>query len=390
LRQAAHAGCEKTLSAQLTELRVRYTAVESEINHLANTVDGATELVDGLEKSVTAKKAQMAQIDNALNTATVSSEDGDEDADLKAEIERRLVQAREQLSGMDRRKEELRDVMQSAEERRTAEMDEAQNLHQMYYKLQAQIEKLEADLNAAQERIWEEYGLNYSSCYEFKVEGFDVVFAAREIAELRRDISKLGPINLAAMEQSTESQERYESFTTQVTDLTAAKTDLEKVIADLSAEMLTKFRDTFNTINENFGVIFKELFGGGRARLELTDASDPLGCGIDIVAEPNGKKLQNIGLLSGGEKALTAIAILFAILKLRPMPFCLLDEIEAALDESNVVRFAKYLGNFSRNTQFIVITHRKPTMELADHLYGVTMEEKGVSKLVSVKLEAYA
>ena len=150
--------------------------------------------------------------------------------------------------------------------------------------------------------------------------------------------------------------------------------------------METKFKTQFEQINTNFQKIFKELFGGGRAELRLAEDENLLECGIDIVAEPPGKKLQSISLLSGGEMALTAVAILFAILKLRPMPFCVLDEIEAALDDANVERFAKYLKRFSADTQFIVITHRKPTMELADSLYGVTMEEKGVSKMVSVKL----
>ena len=150
--------------------------------------------------------------------------------------------------------------------------------------------------------------------------------------------------------------------------------------------METKFRQEFDKINTNFQGVFRELFDGGSAELRLADPSNCLECGIDIVAEPTGKKLQSISLLSGGERALTAIAILFAILKLRPMPFCVLDEIEAALDDANVERFAKYLKRFSKYTQFIVITHRKPTMELADTLFGVTMEERGVSKVVSVQL----
>ncbi len=180
---------------------------------------------------------------------------------------------------------------------------------------------------------------------------------------------------------------RYEELNAQAQDLTTAKEDLQKIIKDLSEEMITRFDAEFAKIQANFSKSFRELFGGGNARLELTESEDPLQAGVEIVAEPPGKKLQSITLLSGGEKALTAIAILFAILRLRPMPFCLLDEIEAALDDSNVSRFAQYLKNFSKETQFIVITHRKPTMMLADSLYGVTMEERGVSKIVSVKLE---
>ena len=170
-------------------------------------------------------------------------------------------------------------------------------------------------------------------------------------------------------------------------DLEKAEADLIQIIKELSDEMLERFSGQFEQIRTNFVKIFKELFNGGNADLELLDSENPLEAGIEIKAQPPEKKLQSISLLSGGEKALTAIAILFAILRLKPMPFCLLDEIEAALDDANANRFAKYLRRFSENTQFIVITHRKPTMELADNLYGVTMEEKGVSRIVSVKLE---
>ena len=179
---------------------------------------------------------------------------------------------------------------------------------------------------------------------------------------------------------------------TQKEDLEKAEKDLKEAIDKIKSEMLTQFDEVFNKINENFQKIFKELFGGGRAMLQMdySEVEDKLEAGVEIVAEPPGKKLQKLSLLSGGEKALTAIAILFSILKLRPMPFCVLDEIEAALDEANVDRFARYLKKFSQDTQFIVITHRKPTMELADALFGVTMQEKGVSKMVSVKLSDVA
>ena len=183
-------------------------------------------------------------------------------------------------------------------------------------------------------------------------------------------------------------KERYEEMNTQKEDLIKAESDLKEAIDKIKGEMLAQFDEGFKKINENFQKIFKELFGGGRAMLELdySQVEDRLEAGIEIIAEPPGKKLQKLSLLSGGEKALTAIAILFSILRLRPMPFCVLDEIEAALDEANVDRFARYLKKFSEDTQFIVITHRKPTMELADALFGVTMQEKGVSKTVSVKL----
>ena len=206
------------------------------------------------------------------------------------------------------------------------------------------------------------------------------------VDELKKQIQGLGHVNVNAIEMLTDVTSRFNDLSAQRDDLTSAENDLTKIIANLTAEMETKFKSEFDKINTNFQGVFRELFGGGRAELRLADPENPLECGIDIAAEPTGKKLQNITLLSGGERALTAIAILFAILKLKPMPFCVLDEIEAALDDANVERYAKYLKRFSNYTQFIVITHRKPTMELADTLYGVTMEERGVSKVVSVQL----
>ena len=251
-----------------------------------------------------------------------------------------------------------------------------------------QLAKVDTELENMQEKIYEDYSLTYETCLPYKRPDFDIAVAMPEIYRIKKEINKLGSVNVNAIEDVKVLLERYEEKTEKVNDLTKAESELTEIITDLSQEMTTRFDTAFAKINENFKVTFKELFGGGNARLELLEAEsgDPLEAGVDIVAEPPGKKLQNITLLSGGEKALTAIAILFSILKLKPMPFCLLDEIEAALDDSNVERFAQYLKRFSKVTQFIVITHRKPTMELADALYGVTMEEKGVSRTVSVKL----
>jgi chromosome segregation protein len=221
---------------------------------------------------------------------------------------------------------------------------------------------------------------------QFKEEGYDTASGADEAARLKRQMSALGHVNLDAIEQCKTVYEEYHVLDMQKQDLVKAKTDLERAIADMAKEMLNRFTEQFELIRRNFVKIFKELFDGGTADLFLLEDENPLEAGIEIVAQPPEKKLQSISLLSGGERALTAIAILFAILRLRPMPFCILDEIEAALDDANAGRFAKYLRRFSEGTQFIVITHRKPTMELADSLYGVTMEEKGVSKIVSVKL----
>jgi len=375
---------EKSIGEDLVALRIQATSTDSELGHLDREYDRLESLIDTIQMSITDKNDQLAKIERAMEGIDK------EDFELVKVAVEKLEAAKANLVSLDTEKEALKITINELEEGRDIAQDNLAKAHELYYKTQAKLENIDLELQKLQERIWEEYELNYSACYHMKVEEFDMETARGRIAELRRAITRLGSVNLDAIEQSAEANERFTSYTTQMNDLEAAKADLQKVIADLAKEMETKFRETFNAINGHFGSVFKELFGGGRAHLEMTNPSDYLNSGIDIIAEPTGKKLQNIQLLSGGEKSMTAIALLFAILKVKPMPFVLLDEVEAALDEVNVVRFASYLKNFSKNTQFIVITHRKPTMELGDHLYGVTMENRGVSKLVSVSLADWA
>ena len=199
-------------------------------------------------------------------------------------------------------------------------------------------------------------------------------------------IKELGPINVASIEDYIKTKERYEFMSNQRNDMEQAREKLLRVISEMTSIMKKQFLEQFELINKNFNDVFRELFNGGRASLSLVDKENVLESGIEIEAQPPGKKLQNMMLLSGGERAFTAIALLFAILRLKPSPFCVLDEIEAALDEANVFRFVEYLKSYSCNTQFIVVTHRKGTMEGSDTLYGVTMQEHGVSKIVSIKM----
>lgn len=251
-----------------------------------------------------------------------------------------------------------------------------------------EISKLETTLENMRQRIDEAYGLSYESARELRDENYNFADSQSNITSLRHKIAALGPVNQNAEKDYEDLLAHYNDMKAQREDVEKALNDTQFALEQLKENMLKQFNDGFEKINDNFTHIFRELFGGGRAemRLDYTDCPDPLDAGIEIEACPPGKKLTKISLLSGGERAFTAIAILFAILKSRPMPFCILDEIEAALDEANVDRFAKYLKKFSQDTQFIVITHRKPTMNQADTLFGITMEEKGVSKLVSVRL----
>lgn len=253
-------------------------------------------------------------------------------------------------------------------------------------KIEIKIAKLEMELETLQNRIWNDYELTYNRCLELKHDISHIGNPSKTISDIKSEINSLGSINVAAIEEYVKVKERYEFLTNQKVDLEGAEKSLRKVINDMVAIMKKQFIEQLEIINNNFNEVFKELFGGGRAYLKLSDPEDVLECGIDIEAQPPGKKLQNLSLLSGGERALTAIAILFAMLKVRPTPFCVLDEIEAALDDVNVYRFADYIKKFSDETQFLIITHRKGTMETADVLYGVTMQEHGISKLVSVKL----
>ena len=214
--------------------------------------------------------------------------------------------------------------------------------------------------------------------------------ATRRIGELKRDISALGTPNIGAIEEYDRVNTRYTYLTGQRDDVEGAKADLEKIIGEITAEMTRIFAQQFKLLSESFQTTFVELFGGGQARLELEDETDILGCGIEIKAQPPGKTLKTISLLSGGEKAFVAIALYFSILKVHPTPFCVMDEIEAALDDVNVTRYARYMRQLAGKTQFIVITHRRGTMEEADVLYGVTMQEKGVSKILTINLNDMA
>ena len=264
------------------------------------------------------------------------------------------------------------------------------NLDKEMFRLNQQKEKTENAQETLNNYMWDEYEITYHTAKDQEVPAdISVSDLKKQITEIRNEIRKLGNVNVNAIEEYKSVSERYEFLAAQHADLEEAKASLEKIIADLDEGMRKQFAEKFADIQQEFDKTFKELFGGGKGSLELTgeeETKDILECGIKIIAQPPGKKLQNMMQLSGGEKALTAIALLFAIQNLKPSPFCLLDEIEAALDDSNVDRFANYLHKLTKNTQFIVITHRRGTMTAADRLYGITMQEKGVSALVSVNL----
>lgn len=261
-------------------------------------------------------------------------------------------------------------------------------LSQRASKMEARCEKLTSDRENIINRMWEDYELTYSDALELRTDGeFDYKSATVRIRELKDLIKALGNINIDAIEEYKNVKERFDFLTVQTNDLEKAKKELDSVIDEMMTIMKSRFAEQFKIINTNFSRVFAELFGGGRANLSLTEPDDVLESGIEIEAQPPGKKLQSLTLLSGGERAFTAIALLFAILDVRPTPFCILDEIEAALDDVNVYRYADYLRRYSEKTQFIVVTHRRGTMEAANILYGVTMQERGISKLLALNID---
>ena len=304
-----------------------------------------------------------------------------------AQAERQMGEFSIQIQEENRLKEEKGKSQKELFEKREAVTERISGLDKDLFRIQSQKEKLEEKLDSQVNYIWNEYGLTYSTAEKLRDPEFTSLSEVKkETEQLKSSIKDLGSVNVNAIEDYKEVSERYEFLKTQHQDLIQAEEALVKIIEELDVGMRRQFEEQFAKIRQEFDAVFKELFGGGRGNLELMEDEDILEAGIQIISQPPGKKLQNMMQLSGGEKALTAIALLFAIQNLKPSPFCLLDEIEAALDDSNVDRFAGYLHKLTENTQFIVITHRRGTMVASDRLYGITMQEKGVSALVSVNL----
>ena len=297
----------------------------------------------------------------------------------RSELEKTVAALAESRRKLDEQKERTdRDVQ--------ARSDELLSHERERMRLDNRREQLEGEQTALLDRLWEAYELTPSTAREIYQEPADRQAAARRISELKAGIKALGSVNLDAIQEFEEVNERYTFMTAQRDDLEKAKTDLEQVISRLTATMEEAFASKFRQINESFGKTFAEIFGGGSAYLKLEDEKNILECGIDISVELPGKGRRAISLLSGGEKAFVATALYFAIIKVSPTPFCVMDEIDAALDEVNVGRFASYMRSLCERTQFIVITHRRGTMEHSDILYGVTMQEHGVTKLLKLDI----
>lgn len=371
-------------SKRLHDLEVEYAALVSAAEQAAADIKRLSSEKEETVKRILETEEEKAAAEEKLAVLEAEAQE----KELTEEEKKAVQEIVDKIAEVSKSKEELNAKQVELEEQRAALQEELTKQSDKRYKCEIEISKIDTNLENMRQRIEEAYALDYEGCLAFKAENFNVEEAASLITALKRKITLLGNVNPNAVEEYTEERAHYDEMVAQRDDLQKAIDDLTEALNEIRGEMLKQFDAGFAEINENFKITFKELFGGGNAELQLdyVEGEDPLAAGVEIVACPPGKKLTKISLLSGGERALTAIAILFAILRARPMPFCILDEIEAALDDANVDRFASYLKRFSQETQFIVITHRKPTMNQADSLFGVTMQEKGVSKIVSVKL----
>jgi len=367
-------------NSSLVQISVQKKTVES----VQNEIDNLLESVSGIS----------AQIDHANEKISIFSQKRDQ---LLASIEEyetsirahnssisnassKLSKIHEELTSFDKEMNDLRVKMREASHTRDL-------LYTEFTALQAQCDRFTAEKEKITEKLWDEYELTYAAAIELNyppVKEEDRPKAVTEQNKLRSQIRNLGHINVASIEEYAEVKQKYDFLSTQVNDLEKSKKEFLKVIEQLEGEMRTRFLDVFNTVNDNFKEVFRELFGGGNANLSLTDPENVLTSGIEISVAPPGKIIKNLKLLSGGEQVFVAIAIIFAILRVNPSPFCLFDEIESALDEVNVDRFAEYAKRFSEKMQFIIITHRRGTMENADRLYGVTMQERGISRILTV------
>ena len=341
-----------------------------EINRLK---DGISDLEDSKEESQTeiaVRSSQIEEITDTIKTATAEIESySSELTDLKS----RKEEGQATLKGFFKTREECQNNLVTLEKEQ--------------FRLSQNKEKLENNRDSKIEYMWNEYELTLSEATQLKDDELsDASEIKKIVTDTKNEIRKLGDVNVNAIEDYKEVAERYEFLKNQHDDLVSARDKLITVIEELDKNMREQFTTKFEEIKIEFDKVFRQLFGGGKGTIELDPEADILDAAITIISQPPGKKLQNMMQLSGGEKALTAICLLFAIQNLKPSPFCLLDEIEAALDDSNVDRYAKYLHKLTKNTQFIVITHRRGTMAAADRLYGITMQEKGVSTLVSVDL----
>lgn len=382
-------GDSKTLQKNREEVALKAAEIRLRIVSLQKDVEANTDEITRLKNRKTGHLDRLSELDGEIREI---EEKNDElralterlSADEKA-LKANHGDAQNQINELISQRDELEKQANDLRLHERAKSEERERLSGDIARLEERKIAMRNEYDNLTSKLYDEYQLTRREAAALEIEIDDYSLAAKRLAELKSQIRALGSVNVSAIEEYKEVSERYEFLSGQISDVETSRAELNKMIDDLTGKMAEQFREQFNRINSCFGQTFIELFGGGKAELRLEDERDVLGSDIEIKVQPPGKNVQNINLLSGGEKGLSAIALLFAILKVTPAPFCIFDEVEAALDDVNVSRYAQYVRRMTKNTQFILITHRRGTMEEADVLYGVTMQEKGVSKLLELK-----
>ena len=363
------------LSIELVKCKQIYESVIKDIERLTKESKDAEEKIKSIEISIKNQEHQITELNEQitleekekenLNTQLDHNNEGLENKRiLKDTLKQKLEAFNKELKSSDRKFIDLKESL---------------------FKIQGRLERLKSTKESYISKLYENYELTFIEAVEFKDE--NIVIDKKVLEGLKREIRNLGNVNVDSIKEYEEVKERYDFYSEQKQDLEESIDVIEKLIADLEENMKIEFEVKFNEINENFKFVYKRLFGGGNGVLTILDKNNILESDIEITAQPPGKKMKNLSLLSGGEKALTAISILFSILLAKPTPFCILDEIEAPLDDANIARFGEFLKELSKDTQFIAVTHRRGTMEASDFIYGVTMQEKAISKVISLKLK---
>ena len=403
-RQADEAEEEiNRLDAAINEKLEEYENIKEKVSAAAEEITAARIAKTDRENKYESVCQLLSRIQDAIDDFTIQIDDRNDMLEALEEEKNKLLFNSEDVGDkvrtLSEEKSELEDYISRISQEKTVLLEELNELNsELYsvgdslnayqdqkYQQEIKLARNETQLDTIKEKLWDEFEISYAQALELKKEDFALTPAVKESREIRNRMRELGDINVGSIREYEQVSERYGFLTEQRADIVEAMDELRAIINDMERTIKTRFKENFDQVVVNFEDIFKELFGGGHAELRLDNEDNPLEAGIEIIAQPPGKKLQNINLMSGGEKTMTAIALMFAVLKTKPTPFCILDEVEAALDDANIDRFAAYLKKFNE-IQFAIVTHQKATMEHADVLYGVTMPEQGISKVISLRL----
>ena len=374
------------LIEEINNLKLNVVSRENEYNNLCESIRRIETTITGLVNEMSCKTNMVSQLEK--QRVVIENENIDYEEKLTSmRLEKEQTEIAQKEHAEER--EKLAKLLEEKTERKENIDKEINNIQTKKHEIEIKLTKSETQIDGLKDKLWDEFEISYIQAIEMKNSDFKVSIASKEAREIRERLREIGDVNIGSINEYETVRERYDFLIEQRDDLLEAIETLQKVIEDMDKIIRVNFLDTFNKVAKNFTEVFSEIFGGGRAELKMNNEDDILTTGIEIIAQPPGKNLRNINLLSGGEKTLTAVALTFAILKVKPTPFCILDEIEAALDDVNINRFVSYLKNFE-DIQFVLVTHQKATMEFADVLYGVTMAEQGISKVLSLKLEEKA